>query len=356
MNEYASNIAAAVREAARRAGELQSQIGATGAEPAQPEGEPPNPPAQPETPPGPPSPHAPGVAPAQSPEQPQRQPEPAEQRKPDAGDDATWEHRYKSERGRRERLENQVRDLGSAVERLNAALAARDAQQTAEAPAAGPVLDEADLITEQERADYGDDLLGVAQKVARRVAREVSQPLQAEIARLKRQAEGAGQFVAQTARQRFFTEMDTAQPEWRRLNQDDGFLDWLEETDPFAGVPRKNLLDNAVQRFDATRAGAFFKGFLSQQEATAPRGTGPGSSTSPAMAGDGRPTLADLAAPGRAKGSGAEAPGEKPIWSQADIKRFYEDVRRGVFSGREAEKARYDADIALATVEGRIRN
>ena len=60
-----------------------------------------------------------------------------------------------------------------------------------------------------------------------------------------------------------------------------------------------------------------------------------------------------LAAPGRAHSAGG-APAEKPVYTAAEITRFYTDVAAGRWRGRDAQRTAIDADIIQAQREGRI--
>jgi hypothetical protein len=63
--------------------------------------------------------------------------------------------------------------------------------------------------------------------------------------------------------------------------------------------------------------------------------------------------LANLASPGRAHSAGG-SPAEKPVYTTAEITKFYTDVASGKWRGREQHQAAIDADIILAQREGRI--
>jgi hypothetical protein len=65
--------------------------------------------------------------------------------------------------------------------------------------------------------------------------------------------------------------------------------------------------------------------------------------------------LEALAAPGRGASASAKVEEPKNIWSSQDITRFYDDVRRGKFVGRETEQRAYEADLMMAQAEGRIK-
>lgn len=341
MTEINPNLPQSVRDAAANADRLLREIGATPADQNAPPVPPaPSAPAAPASPqPAPPTvPQAPGTPPAAAPA------------------DEGWEHRYKSEKGRRERAEQQVRDLTQETENLRRVLAASSAAR-APTPAVAPALADDDRLTEDEERDYGPDMLRVVGKQAKAVIAQVTAPLQAEIASLKQQLSGLGGYVEQDSKAKFLADLERlTSGKWQALNRDDAFLDWLDERDPYAGVTRHTLLSDAQAAGDAARAAKFFTGFLAQREATTPPAAAPGANPPADPAGDGRLTLDDLAAPGRAKGAGTATPAEKPIWSNTEIAKFFDDVRRGVFAGRDAEKQRLERDIIAAAGEGRIRN
>jgi hypothetical protein len=48
-------------------------------------------------------------------------------------------------------------------------------------------------------------------------------------------------------------------------------------------------------------------------------------------------------------------PADKPIYSRADIAKFYDDKRRGLYAGRNADADNFEADLTAAQREGRIR-
>lgn len=63
--------------------------------------------------------------------------------------------------------------------------------------------------------------------------------------------------------------------------------------------------------------------------------------------------LASLAAPGRAHSAGGQ-PAEKPVYTAAEITKFYTDVAAGRWRGREQQQSAIDQDIMMAQREGRI--
>lgn len=263
-----------------------------------------------------------------------------------AAADTSWERRFKSMKGR---YDKDVRVMSEQITTLQRALSAAEARGADPAPTA-PARER--LITPEEEETYGSDFLGVVAKKAR----EELAPLLAEkdhkIAELERRLEGVGGYVQQVTREQLFTGLDAQVPEWRDLNDDPAFIQWLQLPDAYSGAIRQSLLDRALERNDFPRVIAFFKGFLSEEAAVAPRKSEAVSSHQVAD----KVPLETFAAPGRARSAAANtAPAEKPTFTGAQIDTFYADVRAGRFRGREADKDKLEREIFAAIQDGRIR-
>jgi hypothetical protein len=277
-------------------------------------------------------------------------------------DEQSWEHRFKSLQGR---YDADVRKSRDAVTRLSDRLdqlerennLLRNAQPASQADQANG---EARSLTEAEIADYGPEFVDVM----RRVAAETAGPLQAEIRNLR----GQLGYVQQETGNAFLTRMNSTIesmiPNWADLNRDPRFIQWSQLPDVFSGAIRKTLMQDAWNSGDAQRVAAFFQAFLTEEAATNPQG-GTGqrllppsrmvvSDTPVGPSSPGAPLdLASLAAPGRAHSAG-DKPAEKPVYTSAEITRFYTDVAAGRWRGRDAQRIAIDHDIMAAQREGRI--
>ena len=280
------------------------------------------------------------------------QPVPAEEppQRSETIQNGSWEQRYWSLYARLQQAE-----AGLSVERENnAALRGMLAtMQTAPQPQDTPQQQAQSLLSEQERADYGEELLSVVGKKAREELMPVVQPLLDEINSLRQQVGHQGAFVAKSARQSMFDYLSKELPDWRAINKKSEFLAWLDLHDPLSGAKRKDMLKAAFEANQSPRVLAFFQGFLNENPIAPTAGTQ--QAATPAT----KTPLESLAAPGRAKTSSAapEAPAaDKPIYTQLQIKQFYADSAQGKYRGREEEKGKIEADIFAAQREGRIRN
>src|SRR5262249_43910088 len=109
-----------------------------------------------------------------------------------------------------------------------------------------------------------------------------------------------------------------ADPRWHR---------WLASPDPFTGVPRQQLLNEAISSSSVARVKAFFAGFQAEHGAA------------------GRSQAQSAARTRRSS--------EKRYYSREDIR---DDHRRGAYLGREAEWNRIEADLFAAQREGRCES
>jgi hypothetical protein len=62
--------------------------------------------------------------------------------------------------------------------------------------------------------------------------------------------------------QNLYAALDAAVPNWRRVYEDQKFLEWLDETEPYAGETWRKLLTAAFESDDERRVEAIFKAYL----------------------------------------------------------------------------------------------
>ena len=263
----------------------------------------------------------------------------------------TLEQKYKTLQGMYNaevpRLHAEKRELTNRVQQLEqliASMNATPAQQQA------PMEK---LITEQDMEDYGDSI-----EVMRRVFREEMSSKDTEINELKRlvrqmqgtvvpQVHQLSQNYAVSNEQRFWADPQTAVPDWQDINGSQEFQAWLLEVDPLTGIPRQTYLDDAQRNMDARRVANFFtawKGMTGSSNARTPTAAQPASE------------LERQVAPGKGRSGGAKPQGEAKTYTSEDIKKFFSDVQKGKYRGKEAERDRIERDIFAAQREGRIVN
>jgi hypothetical protein len=304
----------------------------------------------------------PAAAPGQQPPQP-GQPQPSSGEPP--AEEMTWEQRARSAMGRldtalnaNQQLSNRVGDLEQQIAMLRMNGSTQPAQPATPPPPPA-------LIQPQERNDYGDEFFDVVGRRAKEVYAPEFDVLSARLKRLEEGQQGIGQVIQQTQRRTMYDVLYEDVPEWKEINHHPAFHQWLSFPDPYSGLQRHQLLQDAFSRQDADRVVAFFQGFLAEASGPPTNSSGIGTSAPPLVNpgsnapgngnGSGRPTLEDFAAPGRARSAPQELPPDKPVYTQAQIAKFGDEKRRGLWRGREAEVEAIERDIFQAQHEGRIQ-
>lgn len=215
-------------------------------------------------------------------------------------------------------------------------------------PAAAESLPDA-VVSARDIKEYGQDLVDFVQRVTRaslsEVRAQLTRDLEARFGKLEGSMQHVEQTTARTAQERFYDALTTEMPDWRAMNVDPAFLGWLELSDAFAGVPRMQLLRDAVASHDAHRASAFFAAYK-REAAPAPTAEVPTPAPAPVK------NLERLVAPGKAKPVTPKAEGTKRTWTRADIARLYDDKMSGRISAHEFAEA--ERDMFAAQRDGRI--
>jgi phage host-nuclease inhibitor protein Gam len=261
-----------------------------------------------------------------------------------------WEARYKVLQGKyNKEVPRLTRDLGELREQLG--LMTNQMRELTAAPKQYNVDIEsiaAEVPIHQEEVDeYGEELLDLMGRRALQAVLPEIRRIEARIEEIARNLVGVNSSVEVNHHEKFLQRLDTEHKAWRKLNTDEGFLDWLEELDPFTGVARKHLLEDAVKNKDAERALTFFRAFEGDDRKPA--------AAAPAAKRQQETAMARMAAPGQGRtASATSAPQEPELWTRSDIGRFYADVRKGVFRGREAEKDQIERSIIAAAAQNRV--
>lgn len=273
--------------------------------------------------------------------------------------DSEWARRYNSMHGRWQAavrqigaMEQQMTELGQELIRTQHLVQSMNQPQGNAAPNDNSGHNHGNLITDEDRANYGEELIDMA----RRAARESVTP---ELDQLRQENQRLTQRVKSTTKRELFATLDGAVPNWRAINTSVQFKSWLRLPNIYTGQPRQQTLNAAVDGAEAPKVIALFKDFLAEANATGQtvpqaqveQPAQPQAPHQPAL------SLETLAAPGRARPASGDSqvPVDKPIYSRAQISKFYDDKRRGFYAGRDAEVAAFEADLTAAQREGRIR-
>lgn len=248
----------------------------------------------------------------------------------------TWEQKYKVLHGKYNaevpRLHSEIKDLKTAMDGLKTQMSARPA-------AASPDFG---ALTPEEREQYGEDFLKVVGKVAAASAAQLaSSAPQVDLTFADRLARIEDE-VAETKEDKFFRQLGESAANWETLNTDAGFLGWLAGVDPMTGHTRQDMFNDAYNKLSVNRVAAFFNAY------------GGGNQSSVSRTAQQQKSLESQVVPRQSNAAPAPPQGKK-LWTQREIAKFYDDIRRGTYKDDVAGAARIEQDIFSAQVEGRIR-
>ena len=280
------------------------------------------------------------------------QSEPQEQVAEDNQEEETVEQRYKTLQGMYNaevpRLHAEKRDLSNRVSQLEQLLAGMQQPKTEPVPKA----EAPKLITDADVEEYGDSI-----EVMRRVSKEETSAAEQKLKQLEKQietlktkvfpkVEQVGANEVKTSEQAFWSELSTTVPDWRDMNDNQDFQNWLLEIDPLTGISRQTYLEDAQRNLDVGRVANFFNAWKGSN--------GSESNAQPNRKAQSSNELKKQVSPGKGKSSGKPQSNSNKTYSPDDLKSFFDDVRKGNYRNKEEERDRIERDIFAAQREGRI--
>ncbi len=277
-----------------------------------------------------------------------------------------WEQRYKVLQGKYNaevpRLQRTTQDLTGQLNNLQQQLIHTQSLLAALGQNRSPATGDSNstsgyagkLIKDEEVKAFGADLIDVVRRVAREEIAPAMDPIKSvmdRVPQIEKQVSGVTARAVVNDRQKFLGYLSDNAPEWTRLNEDEQFLDWLDQTDPFSGRVRIDLLKHAEASHDGPRAVAFFKAYQKEHATVTPP------APTPSAAAGTPKKLEDFVAPGAPKSGAGGTPNEagKRIYTKAEIGAFYDAVRRGFYRNKADEQRRIERDIFVAQTDGRVR-
>lgn len=259
------------------------------------------------------------------------------------------QQQLQTEAGRRLAQETQLAELNAKIQQLESRPAP---QAPAPAPAPAPTF-----VTDEDVADYGQDMLDFIGRVIQQNLTGVMNQFAGRLQRLESQAQQISQMATtsfestqEIAEREYFGDLAKQVPDWETINNSEDFLAWLKNRDTFSRKTRHELLTAAHNEADASTVAEFFKAYK-QEKGMAPAAP---ATTSQNAQTPGTVDPANLVAPTSAN---APAPSLNPrngkIWTQAEIEQVYDDRMKKRIS--QEKFAELEADIEKAMLEGRVQ-
>lgn len=235
-----------------------------------------------------------------------------------------WEQRYRS-------LDGMIQARDRQIEQLHQLLASM--QQAQAAPETPAKQDKAKLVGKEDEDAFGADLVDLARRVAREESGAYVSKLESTIAELQQQLKGVAQTTAVTVQDRFENQLTAAVPNWKAVDGDPKFIEWLQ-----GSATRMKVFSEAARNQDVDGVAYFYSEY-----AGAPKTEKPATD----------PRLAKQVAPGKSKAvaPAAKSPAEKKTWTRSEIAQFYADGKKR-FS--QEDYIKLERDLFAAQKEGRV--
>jgi len=224
-------------------------------------------------------------------------------------------------------LQGQIDSKDRQIEQLHLLLAK---METAPQPEAQSESQPSVGYTKDDAEAFGDDMIDLIERVARSV---VSQVVDQRVQPLAQELKSVSSVTASTVQESFEAKLTKLAPLWEKLNADQRFIDWLQES-----PTRWDGFQAAASRRDAVGTADYFNMFAKLNGLDQP------------PAGDKRKQqLEKQLSPGKARSSAptaASTPEEK-IWTRSEIADLYSNKRK--YSAEEFAKLEREVSRAMAS-------
>lgn len=154
-----------------------------------------------------------------------------------------WEHKYHRLQGKYDaevpRLHQQLRDLSEQVESMQP-------QETKASPVEESVVEK--LVTDADVDEYGQEFIDLQRRIAKEAIQGDLADLRKENAKLRAELEHTGSQVGEV---NFEARLHRLVPDFADINNDPGWVEWLDTVDPIIRAPRRAIAQEAFNRGDA---------------------------------------------------------------------------------------------------------
>jgi len=269
--------------------------------------------------------------------------EPTDTSPTDVADD--FKQKYNTLRGKYDaevpRLHQQLRDLTSKLEALEAAQAEKPSEPT-------KPKEKISYVTDEDRAEFGEELIDVQRRVAKEVAQEYEDRFEAQAEIIKRLQDQLNQSDDRVGQMSFSQRLAQLVPDFQQIDADERWVAWLNEVDPIIRDQRRVLAQAAFDKGDAEAVAHYVQ--LWRQTLGTPEDEIKVQAVR-------QSELEKQVSPSRSATS-ASSPSDRKgkIYSEREINAGWNKIRTMNSRGQYADAEKLEAEITAAYLEGRVRN
>ena len=246
-----------------------------------------------------------------------------------------WEHKYRRLQGKYDaevpRLHQQVKELQAAIQQMQ-----HQAQQPPPPPAPEKPAEPERYVSDEDVANYGEDFVDIQ----RRITLDTTRELRKQVEELKAQLQQQGTQVRTVS---FETQLQDAIPDFKKVNHDPSWVEWLNTYDPLLRAPRRAVAQAAYAQGDVAAVKEYVELWRKSQGQAAPEA--PKVSREKELQRQVQPSRASASAP---------SSGAKKTYTLGEAEALFNRIQHLTAQGRIDEAKRLDAEISAAYAEGRI--
>lgn len=235
------------------------------------------------------------------------------------------------------RLHQQIRELNDKMKAMEALHSAAQAQ---------PVKpkERVSLVTDADRAEFGEELLDVQRRVAKEVSSEYEDRLAQQEQVIRELQAKLHQTGNQVGEMSFAQRLRAAVPDFDKIDADERWVAWLNEYDPMLRGPRRELAQVAFNNGDADSVAHYVNLFKASLNAEEP--------TKQAR----QVELEKQVAPNRSAHPVKQSAGrEAKTYTEREVQNAWNKIRVMNSRGQYDDAAKLEAELTAAYIQGRVR-
>lgn len=280
-----------------------------------------------------------------APEKVEPEPAPVEPEKQEDDEAKVWQQKYKTLKGMYDaevpRLHSQIKDMQAEFESLKRTVeSAKD--EEAQAKVRSEREASRNLVTDEDRQEFGEEMIAVQRKVAREETAELNEKLEAitaDNAELKNQLSATGEQVTTAS---FEQRLTSTIPDFAQLNVDPAWIEWLNEYDPMLRGPRSVAAQKAFSEGDVDGVAHYVNLFKESKQAAVP--------VKEAVSEE----LESQIQPSKVANTSQQVSQQGKLYTDADIRGMFAKVMQLNNSDRTDDARKLEAEIDAAYAQGRV--
>jgi hypothetical protein len=266
--------------------------------------------------------------------------EPADTSSTDVADD--FKQKYSSLLGKYDaevpRLHQQVRQLTEEMEALRQKETAKQVEPT-------KPKKKVSLVTDEDRAEFGEELLDVQRRIAKEVSQEYEDRFEQQEAVIQSLQDKIAETGSQVGEVGFSQRLAQLVPDFNQVDNDERWMAWLNEHDPMLRGPRRVQAQTAFDEGDAQAIADYvklWKNSLPEAKAEKPNR---------------KSELEKQVAPNGSANSvrTQSATQSAKVYSSREMDSAWTKLRTMNTRGQYAEAEKLEAELTAAYMEGRVR-